>query len=344
VLDDEHLGPACASENLLVAAVDLDTICPVEGMRCADGHGICTGDICVPLPARDEPCTDDVGCAEQLECHVDGLCDSPLGLGSACRTGDRCPPGTACRDRICIFGLSIGFGPCVVDSDCENGLVCAPANRPQDRKCENGPDQGDECGSQTCGAGNTCDRHFESRVCEARLGRGGACADDSDCLSDFCNSNRVCSTPSELGQTCPEGACASGTHCVAGFCAELPGVNEACSVDGACAAGLVCLGDNDFARCATPHGAGQACTAGSCDEGLFCDDEDAVCVPTLASGEPCIDDEQCAADEECGDLLGGQRCHAVPEALSAPCIDRCGGRFVCRGSGGACGDAVCASP
>jgi hypothetical protein len=220
-------------------------------------------------------------------------------------------------------------------------------------------------------------REYDERTCEAPLRDGSTCLNDQECASGTCDSS-VCITLPAAGEACVNGRCADGEFCItdgenAGTCAVPPGENEPCFIGSAgCAEGLGCNADNvcvpgpevgeacliptnlcaeglacDFTAegsiCAERRGQGEACQSNVCEAGLFCDFSTTTCEPVRAVGTDCPDGGGCADGDECGDLLGGNRCEDVPATAGAPCYESCGNDLACLGLGGVCAPGFCGS-
>jgi hypothetical protein len=312
-------------------------------------------------------------CAAGLTCSAENRCGAPLVLGDACGAGGGCPVGTACLQGECSLPLTVGQGTCGQTADCAAGLRCGV-----DGVCATGPARGDTCGGDACGSGDACVRSYAERVCAAKITDGGACIFDDDCQNGFCaTSTGLCAALPDDGDLCPDGRCTAGFVCdfdnggvcvvapvegqacligpaacapglgcnVDNICAVGPGVGGACLIpNNLCAEGLGCDFTVDGSICAERRGQGASCQSDVCQDGLFCDFNDGTCQPVRAPGDACRDGGGCADGDECGDLLGGFRCHDIPAVVDAPCSALCGNDLACLGDGGACAPALCASP
>jgi len=149
-------------------------------------------------------------------------------------------------------------------------------------------------GEMQAALGAACDA-----VLVGRLGRGVACEDAGDCAPGL-----ACMTASAAAADDTAGASKAGI--CPGTCEPLGRVGEHCDAELApCAAGLSC----EIGRCAAAQVAlAEPCvTTAQCPANAFCEDLErgAVCVPRLATGKACDDDEQCAATDYCHILTLG---------------------------------------
>ena len=222
-----------------------------------------------------------------------------------------------------------------------------------------------------------CVRAYAERTCTAKAADGEACVFDDECDNGFCAiSTGLCAALPDDGGLCPDGRCTAGFVCDfdnGGVCVVAPVEGEACLIgSAACAPGLGCNSDNlcavpggagsaclipenlcgaglgcdftaDGSICVERRGAGEPCQSDVCQSGLFCDFTTATCTALFAPGTDCPTGGGCAAGDECGDLLGGHRCHEIPTVAGAPCSESCGGDLACRGDGGVCAAGFCAS-
>jgi hypothetical protein len=373
IIDTTTLPSVCAA--LFVATVAIGGTCGGGGVRCADGVGICIpgdgGVTCTVLPGSGADCTQGQ-CAAGLTCSPDNRCRDPLLLGDACGDGGGCPTGAACLQGECRTRLTAGQPGCARTTDCLDGLVCS-----DDGVCAVGPARGDACGGAVCGSGDACVRSYAERRCGARVPDGAPCTFDADCENGFCAaSTALCAALPDDGDLCPDTRCTAGFACDVdngGVCVPAPAAGEACLTGpAACAPGLGCNVDNvcapgpgvggaclipnnlcadglacdftpDGSICAVRRGVGAPCQNDVCKAGLFCSFADGTCQPVRAVGDACRDGGGCADGDECGDLLGGFRCHPIPDAADAPCFTACGNDLACFGDGGVCAPALCAS-
>ncbi|KFA89001.1 hypothetical protein [Archangium violaceum] len=248
--------------------------------RCAGGL-VCTGEsLC--LGDTGFACGEDASCASQ-RC-VEGTCQPPLGLGSACEADRDCLEPLRCHEGLC---LQPDGSPCTsaaqcISSRCEEGTCTATvppgggctrdADCESPGRCERGrcqlPD-GQSCtGDAQCLSGRCV-----GGSCRARVSPGGRCGSSSDCEPPArCESNRC---------VLREGAsCSRGTECESGNCQS-----------GICRP-----------ECFPPCGPGRTCSRGRCaivrrhcDDNSDCESpmrcSDGTC--RLPAGQPCALDSQC---------------------------------------------------
>lgn len=238
--------------------VCLDVVDPREvGQSCTEDRecasGACADDVCVAL------CDLTEGCADGLQCSLDGLrsvCVSPLddrGLGASCDSSRECASG------VCIVppagGGAVCAAPCAGDEDCADG-VCLRL----------------ELGARAC-----AEVLPDGAACEANLAcAGGFCVEDRDGV-------RKCAS------ACADGGCAPDFFCVSDqddndICMprlDDRSAGETCAVDRECASGICShfVADTDLGTlCADPCAGGEPV----CADGLVCWDGDDVdvCGPT----------------------------------------------------------------
>ena len=114
-----------------------------------------------------------------------------------------------------------------------------------------------EIGAQTPLTG--CEDPFEGQVAI-----GGECAEDWDCVSEFCSGETLdfegnvtfglCAEPPAVGMPCDDFECAAGAYCDAGTCEALLSDGSACSTGNECAS--------------------DGCTGGVCGAPTTCDGVD----------------------------------------------------------------------
>ena len=296
---DDCFGPAAPSVDD-VFGDDFDASCGAllqgqlaTGAVCDNDRQCSPGTTC----QRD----DDVGCARSCrpvleiadscvehpaDCQADAFCDGAVCVsrqltvtGAQCFGHDECASGR-CFDFVCAE-RSVRNGECVAEGDCQFGQFCRPLPPSTGLLgvCQDHSTVGGECGFAVACAGN--------QVCPgyATVTGGG-------------NKNGVCqSRPADVGEACTpiaDGFDRGDTGCFKDLlcqpttlqCQEAPALNAACSADGRCGF--------------------QA----------FCDDN-RLCQPTKARGEPADDAGQCTDDIAfisggvCADL-DGNRCPATP--------------------------------
>lgn len=227
------------------------------------------------------------------------------GPGSRCRESNGCEPGEACCERVCERAAAVG-------ESCEE-RSCQPETRCVSGTCEDGA-----VGS-ACERDSHCDGWCFEGSCTSPLARGQTCERDSQCEgTDVCiedaEEQPVCQPIDEEGAAC-EGFCVGPLYCdqsgdEPGACTPLPReVDEDCSDANRCLG--VFLGcDDDTQVCVPVPGEGDVC-AGPCEPGLICsaevdEEEEGICEPPRAEGEPCRFDPHCASGD-CQQNADGDR-------------------------------------
>ncbi len=126
--------------------------------------------------------------------------------------------------------------------------------------------------------------------------RGAACGDPAACQNgDYCDrlvagaACGSCTTDPGLGGAC--GPAASGAPCAGGACdgfncQEAVGRGQPCGVQSTVCGPL--LSCNTVGLCEDPAGVGAGCGSdGDCQDGLFCDPNQLVCLVRVGDGGPC---------------------------------------------------------
>lgn len=99
------------------------------------------------------------------------------------------------------------------------------------------------------------------------------------------------------------------------FIAPALETSQFCSEDYACRSGFCAQSDtSDEGSCADPPGIGDACRAGRCAPGAFCDRQVEICTALRSPGQACTRNEECASNACMPDSDSGRVC-AVDEAL-----------------------------
>lgn len=372
----EALPGACRDALVTDAAIGAPCVGP--NIRCGGGNGVCTGGTCEVLPSAGAACT--TLCALGARC-VAGTCTAAVAPSGACTDHEDCAGAELCLGGRCGAPLASGE-PCSATSDCATGLVC------EGGRCASPPalcESSATCGAASfCGlfppsicraAGSSGARCAESRECGAplvcvraelfgpgrcaplpRLGEpcSGECEDDLRCFFVAGDSSHATCQPAlAAGTGCGRDTiqslpCATGLSCVAGVCGPPPGLDEDCTTDGLCAAGLVCLASDRGRRCAPIVAEGGACTRDEACEGprgrtgLAC--IGGVCArPTLAAaGEACtFVGAGCAPGSDCVWAVDAFRC-MPPGAPGEPCDAECAAGAWCDDLRSfRCIDAIC---
>jgi hypothetical protein len=150
------------------------------------------------------------------------------GAGEACTTlsdsnGDDCQQPLECVDGTCAVrpGRIAEGDACVVQEDCQAGLVCIPSTLGgMDSTCTVLPAAGEPCVlGVLCEPGAIC----VERACEPLPGPGAACAIEPDVFERQCSPDGRCvdGTCEALplgGQACAANICAPGFQCASGTC------------------------------------------------------------------------------------------------------------------------------
>jgi uncharacterized protein (TIGR03382 family) len=182
-----------------------------------------------------------------------------------------------------------------------------------------------------CAAGSYCDTTGpgEGRCLPGVPGSaaaGASCAGDTDCASSTCAREvcRIPCAPHRIG--CPWGMVCAPDAVEGGLCEAASGdgspriLGEPCGAASDCAEGYVCAGEAPDRYCAPACGDG-------CPSGLHCRDDTCVRGDPGAPGSRCLDEGDCAADDEC-----------VPVGDAAACAPTCADG--CK-SGSSCSDDRC---
>lgn len=183
-------------------------------------------------------------------------------------------------------------GACDTNKDCANGLdgCHGPACS---RRCGPGGGLNEPCRGTTCDHGLRC----AMGRCEPELDAGAPCSDS--CGRDLVCVSSVCAPAPGPGSPCLRGRCNGVAYCsVTNQCLARKPLAQACSFDGECVEGLVCV----RAACAPPVGRGGACRSTSeCAPGLACDDITNSCEPMqrVDSNGSCSSTRLCPGFEEC---------------------------------------------
>lgn len=120
----------------------------------------------------------------------------------------------------------------------------------------------------------------------------GTVADGDDCILD-----QECATPHALCNEVTK--CGPGYCCVKG-CTPPAALNETC-IEGEkeCEPGSYCVYDGEGYICASGDVDARCQFNGDCETENYCEDVSDSCKPEVASGAPCVQDEQCPGAETC---------------------------------------------
>lgn len=235
--DSEAVDP-CALDQLFEPKLEQDATCTpslgqfatndiecVPGTSClaaddpANGNGVPS---CIKRSVVDEPCTEDEDCDFGLYCDV-ATCVAKGDLGDDCSyeddndTGNHpntCKPGLSCDpdSKECVAACSAGY-ECLADSQCPEGLSCAPVYTDDDELF------------------HVC-RNLGSKITDQ-------CDNESDCVEDqYCNKGAEdtignCAGDKDVDEDCTgvAGECVEGTFCntLEGTCKAYNTPDEQCS-------------------------------------------------------------------------------------------------------------------
>lgn len=146
----------------------------------------------------------------------------------------------------------------------------------------------------------------------------GPCDDGLACAIYGFLGDGKCHALGQLDEACGIG-CARGLVCDGATCRAPPGEGQAC-IAGVCGAGLYC----DVAhQCSKARQLGEGCGALVCDVGLFCDAA-GVCEAKLDAQGACLVDVACAGARVCnyGATDGRSGLCLAPSRVGGPCAWR----------------------
>jgi hypothetical protein len=283
----------CMPESMCIGepggcAVDGDC---VEGQVCCKFGDLAGEPLCMAEPMCPKNCIENGECGAAQEC-----CD--LGEQMVCIDLGQCP-------EQCLYSADCPAGQQCCDGG-EGTLFCVPAAEcPQPVGCEPGSvctnSEGEPNGFECCDvpvAGNIC------------VGSGG-CGEWQNCdQNSDCPVGRECCVNGAGPQQClPVGACLA------------PPIDfKPCQAKGECAGiGEVCciLPGEESPYCVPAEECPSECLEDvDCGDAKVCcklPDNPAMCTPAAecVTGAACEQNSDCAADQECCDMLGQKMC--VPE-------------------------------
>jgi hypothetical protein len=264
---------------------------------------------CVRRGVAEEPCSADKDCDFNFYCNRSGDCTekgdegddcsfkdpdapSPMAVEADCKPGLKCSPET----EKCVAQCKEDF-PCSSNSECPEGLVCAPTTIGNDSVTWKTCQPIGKNANARCDEDADCEpnRYCDGNVCQADKSINDGCVRDEMCESgSFCdratvNENGAVRTPSlactayfQAGATCfPVADASNGCASAASRCIYNPDdleyqcsknlrkANEPCNPDNGvpeCQAGLKCEVVDSTAD--WPY----ACTKGA-SKGEACDDD-----------------------------------------------------------------------
>ncbi len=227
--------------------------------------------------------------------------DPPGGCNQQCGTGGTCESGLSCNaNNICVNPGCDGDPNCVCPY-CGDGVVDAG------EECE--PGIAGSCDGGTCTTECTCEA--DNPYCgdgvvdtgeECEPGVAGYCGDEETCTNEC-----VCEG---MAPYCGDGIVNNNEECepgVAGYCGD----EETCTDECVCESVVV------------PGGCNQPCGIdGSCEAGLFCEDNNICLNPICPSRDDCLCDcfDWCWDQEDCD---SGLTCYFGPDGLAETgrCVD-----------------------
>jgi hypothetical protein len=274
----------------------------------------------------------------------------------------------AAVDDVLITGLACAVASCLVDTDCDDALLCT-IDMCSGGACSNTPvncDDTDACTTDSCDPGT-------GACTNDTIG----CDDGDSCTIDVCDAITGCaSTPIDCDDgsacttdTCTDGSCSNdtiscddGDSCTIDVCDAITGCASTpidCDDGSACTTDTCTDGScsNDTISCDD----GDGCTVDSCDTTLGCINDPIVCpvgetcVGGVCQIQTCNNNGSCETGEDCinctGDCFssGGGGCgdgvcggvDADEDCFSCSLDCRCTGGSSCRRS--CCGDGICQS-
>ena len=208
-----NLMPAISCTQDSDCGTDMDSVCVYNVCRllmckthadCPQTHtclyNVCynTGENSNPdnnTPSVEPECTQNADCGENMLC-TDGRC-IPC-KNDACDTSQEieCVFSSQCDSQLCVNGVCLEAGSCVVDDNCEEGHVCLNGFCVIRPECL----EDSECGEgRICNADNKCEDDVECR-------EDIDCGVDMICVQNMCAQCRLnCECPE--GNICMNGAC-----------------------------------------------------------------------------------------------------------------------------------------
>ncbi|MEO7735834.1 MAG: hypothetical protein ABIY55_33070 [Kofleriaceae bacterium] len=260
--DDAEFAQCLAdTSRALCDTVLLDVACAKRFTGTIEDGAECYTDIECKSPGAtcESSCTD--ACCP-------GTCRRKSKLGEACKAIDSCEPGLACN-HTCKLG-DIGAS-CVESADCDPDAWCHAG------RCDHDLAEGDACTSLYQCGGETMCVGLSIRGSAAKCRRTSHVGDhcDVDCFGNlYCDGAGTCRDLPDLGDSCsPLTPCRGvDTICMSGRCELRAGVDDPCSANQLCRAGLFCTSElgATAATCAAPGGLHATCAAPSHCESYRC--------------------------------------------------------------------------
>jgi hypothetical protein len=326
---------------LLVAGCGVRTALRVGG----DGSVPISRDGGIDAPMRDAGCVGPASCDDGDRCNGEESCSAGRcvpGMALFCDDGidctvESCDRATGCLsipdDSLCPGGLCDPTGGCIVtacmiDEDCQDGLVCngrevcaaGRCARSVDRPpCDDGIDcTVDSCIESPPGGPVACRNDPDDARCPiGRCDPALGCV-DAPCDDDLgCDDGRVCNGPELcMGGVCTSGPmpfCDDGIGCTRDECSEAAGGCRSTPDSTMCPMGMLC--DLAAGGCTV-----RRCAPGSteCDDGVACNGVERCnargrCV---AGPAPVCDDGMSCTLDRCIEELG---CVSEPRAPRDVC-------------------------
>jgi hypothetical protein len=331
--DDEPDEDLCRVEDLFIGSQDVGDECnPSVDVECAPGQRCVSfgaDGVCARLAAEGDNCFEDQECAEPLICdYITGTCMTGSRLGEVCTFSDpenpvpgtereRCQSDLTCNPETmsCVEETCAPGSPCQVDYQCPQGYVCAQF------RCREPGQAGAPCNRHEDCATELCDSLADT--CVPRVVDGGACVQDLECVSGFCDVG-LCASSVANGSPCPS---FSSSECRDGYCdtmtdPAMPVCAAYADAGGACPLGIECNPDPDLQlvcwemMCrAIPFPNGITCGSDAhCESGVcwmgVCEDGTPAGGACALDGtvKPCALEHFCKIEDE---LVGTGNCQRV---------------------------------
>jgi hypothetical protein len=174
-------------------ALALLSVWAASGMACTSSALTANDDDSTLPPVTDDSCARfgfrfSLGGCPETEC-AEPLCHCPSTISCIPGKNQRCMSGVECSiacaaDPETLLSCSIDIAPCLVDTDCSEGL-CVVEPGAADGECESG-ERGARCrNDQDCKVGNCVAGNGGNRACSAGEA-DDLCNRASDCQSMHC--------------------------------------------------------------------------------------------------------------------------------------------------------------
>jgi hypothetical protein len=345
----DKCGECCKNEDCAASQQGQVATCDLSTNHCMypcqNGTKNCH-DKCVPTAS----------CCEDKDCPMNagkaGKCDSSTGQCNYSCAGDTKPCGSGCIP---------GAAQCCEDRDCkpQAGMVgkCDAVTRQCNFSCSGGTSSPDSCGpscmkcSAPQGGKAACLNGQCDFTCPAGSKCGNACRDVESDNQNCGSCGHVCNIPNAQS-TCKAGQCQI-TTCKAGFadcdgnaangCEITTGKDDPnhCGGCRACTSGQMCQGGNCVGICGMQEGGACCASKPSCVGNLVC--KSSVCVGCGATDEPCCETNRCSGRRVCFGSGGATPLDGVPQQAPDGICYNCGSEFAfcCPSSKGSkCGSGL----